>query len=68
MSPINQKGGVVSSTTYIVGTYSVKSDFPKTKSFNLYLLVSLPTSLPQTDYAKLSLSWVCHGSCPCERT
>ena len=32
-----------------MGTYSVKSDFPKTKSLNLYLLVSLPASLPQTD-------------------
>ena len=37
----------------LVGTYSVKSDFPKTKSLNLYLLVSLPASLPRTDYAKL---------------
>ena len=36
-----------------MGTYSVKSDFPKTKSLNLYLLVSLPASLPRTDYAKL---------------
>ena len=34
--------------------YSVKLDFPKTKSLNLYLLVSLPASLPRTDYAKLS--------------
>ena len=33
--------------------YSVKSDFPKTKSLNLYLLVSLPASLPRTGYAKL---------------
>ena len=36
-----------------MGTYSVKSDFPKTKSLNLYLLVSLPASLPRIDYAKL---------------
>ena len=35
-----------------VATYSVKSDFPKTKLLNLYLLVSLPASLPLTDYAK----------------
>ena len=47
------KEGLVSSTTSIVSTYSVKSDFPKTKSLNLYLLVSLPASLPRTDYAKL---------------
>ena len=36
-----------------MGTYSIKSDFPKTKSLNLYLVVSLPASLPRTDYAKL---------------
>lgn len=36
-----------------MGTYSVKSDFPKTKALNLYFLVSLPASLPRTDYAKL---------------
>ena len=29
------------------GKYSIKSYFPKTKSLNLYLLVSLPASLPQ---------------------
>ena len=38
-----------------MGKYSIKSDFPKTKSLNLYLFVSLPASLPRTDYAKLPL-------------
>ena len=42
MSPINPSGYVLR-----------KIRFSKTKSLNLYLLVSLPTSLPRTDYAKL---------------
>ena len=54
MSPINRREGSSKQYTIsIVGTYSVKSYFPKTKSLNLYLLVSLPASLPRTDYAKL---------------
>ena len=41
MSPINPSGHVL------------QTDFSKTKSLNLYLLVSLPASLPRIDYAKL---------------
>ena len=51
MSPINPSGYVLR-----------KIKFSKTKSLNLYLLVSLPASLPRTDYAKLP--YLPHGKRP----